>query len=540
MKKRMISLFLMSGLILGSQVFFAKEMEATKESNQQTLVKEEKSSNLTKEVINIHGEGQIKWDTSKGKVSDYEFVPFKDDGIELQANGTYIGQKAGKYTFTPYYIEKNATAKKGKVTSYPLKEVTVEVRDQEQIMLNVTSGYDLTKSDYFIEEEGVVTRQNFQGIEMIGEFTPIKTSTFEVDKNGTIKALNVGKEELELEYILADETEVALKEAFIKESTDEVTLDDITVVDQNKKSLLSLEVTPKNEIGQEVILEVRKEYTIDQPNLKVGELATVMIKPVNGIELTGEYQALDNPIISLNNRGTLVARKEGKTQFIPEMMLSEESKMGLKEAYLKESQREDLALDDIKVIEKNQEAPIEIQVNSKEEPKIDKLTIDVTPSFYLDKQSFNVGETGGRLTVNPIHGISVKGEFKEIKNPVIDFKKDGTFMGLQAGSVELAPSFKISDESLDEIANLFLSKSENAHLTREDVEFAQKDVQPIFPIQFTAPSGNNNSGGKSGKNYVPVEEKRVLPQTGETGSFGLSILGICSLLGGSLLFRKNN
>ena len=69
MKKRMISLFLMSGLILGSQVFFAKEMEATKESNQQTLVKEEKSSNLTKEVINIHGEGQIKWDTSKGKVS---------------------------------------------------------------------------------------------------------------------------------------------------------------------------------------------------------------------------------------------------------------------------------------------------------------------------------------------------------------------------------------------------------------------------------------------------------------------------------------
>lgn len=543
MKKIIYSLILSSSLVSFSAATAFAEVNEVEQSETAEQVEKDQTSLVTKEVINVGGEGQLKLETLKIKETELEFIPLKTEGIELKADGTYVGLKPGKFIFTPKYVVKEEANQKNRSSNNTFPEVTVEVRDQKQVFYEVKGEYKLDKNSYLVGETGKITREPFEGVQMTGDFKPIKTSSFELTKEGDFKSQKAGEEILQFEYILSPETEKKLKENYIKNAKEELTVDDITITDNGKISSLSIEVKEKETPPEKVTLEIVKAYTVDKSTLKVGEAGQVKVKPLKGIELTGDYKVIDNANVSLDKNGRLVAKKEGKTNIRPELMLSENSKKAVKEQYIKESGRDNLKLEDITIVEKNQEEPLTIQVNKKEEPKAEKLSIDVTPTFSLNKQSFQVGETGGKLTVNPLHGVQVKGKFKEIKNPVIDFKTDGSFIGMQAGSVELAPSFEIAKESLDEIANVFLKKSENAHFTRQDVEFVHKDVQPIFPITFTSPSGNNNnnnSGGKSAKNYVPVEEKRTLPQTGENRSWFISMLGAISLLGSGLIFKRRS
>lgn len=541
MKKIVFGLILGSALVSFNGALALAEESQTQESAAIEQVEKNQTNLVTKEMINIGGEGKLKVEEKELKGKELEFVPFKNEGIELKADGTYVGLKSGKFTFTPYYVIKEEANTKNASSKMAFPEVAVEVKDKRQVFYEVKSDYELDKASYLVGETGHITRKPVNKIEMKGEFKPVKTPYFELAKDSSFKNLKAGKEKLDFEFILSEETEKNLKEDYIKNAKEELTLDDITIVDGNKTSSLTIEVKEKEVPGEKVTLEVVKAYTINTSTIKVGESAQISIKPLNGVNLSGEYKTIDNANVSMDKDGRVVAKKEGKIDIQPELMLSEDSKKVVKEQYIKDSGRDDLKLEDITIVEKNQNDPIAIQVNKKEEPKAEKLSIDVTPSFSLNKQSFQVGETGGKLTVNPLHGIQVKGKFKEVTNPVINFKSDGSFIGMQAGSVELAPTFEIAPESLEEIATVFLKKSENAHLTRKDVEFTHKDVQPVFPIKFTSPSGNNNnnnSGGKSAKNYVPVEEKRILPQTGENRSWAISLIGGLSILGSSLLFRS--
>ncbi|MBO0438568.1 LPXTG cell wall anchor domain-containing protein [Vagococcus fluvialis] len=68
-----------------------------------------------------------------------------------------------------------------------------------------------------------------------------------------------------------------------------------------------------------------------------------------------------------------------------------------------------------------------------------------------------------------------------------------------------------------------------------------KDVQPVIPIKFTSTINNNqNNNNNSGKTYVPAEQKRTLPQTGEKSALLASAFGLFLVIGSSLIFKSRN
>lgn len=556
MKKKILGIVLLSVVMLGQSNVLAVEESKPKEDVEQVAEKQNanfKNYTIDQTKINIDGSGVI----TLGKVNETQlegkFVPIKNEFVELKEDGTFIGLKAGKTKLTPVVIlsekslrELNQTdvAKtlldNQKTSQITLEPLELEIQDRKQEMVTITSGYTLSSKTVKEKESITILREAYKGIALKGSYKPVNNQYASLSDTGVIKGLKKGKTTLDVEYTINEQTVNEIKKTHLKElNKPELTVDDITVVDQNKQSSVAVEVLANEPKEETIELPIKKEYVLDKSTIKLNETAKVSIKDIYGVKVAGDFKEANSDWGTLNKAGILTPKKAGSLKLVPDFVISEASKKAIKESYIKESGKDNLKVENINLVETNQTEGLNLTIQA--DDKVKKVTIDITPSIKANKQELKVGETGGKLTVDSLYGVSLKGKFKAVKNPVIDFKENGTFIGLQAGTVELAPNYEISQESLDEIANVFLKQDQYSHLTRSDVEFIHKDVQPVIPIKFTSTTNNNqNNNNNSGKTYVPAEQKRTLPQTGEKSALLASAFGLFLVIGSSLIFKSRN
>jgi LPXTG-motif cell wall-anchored protein len=427
-----------------------------------------------------------------------------------------------------------------KTSQITLEPLELEIQDRKQEIVTITSGYTLSSKTVKEKESITISREAYKGTALKGSYKPVNNQYASLSDTGVIKGLKKGKTTLDVEYTINEQTVNEIKKAHLKElNKPELTVDDITVVDQNKQSSVPVEVLANEPKEETIELPIKKEYVLDKSTIKLNETAKVSIKDIYGVKVAGDFKEANSDWGTLNKAGILTPKKAGSLKLVPDFVISEASKKAIKESYIKESGKDNLKVENINLVETNQTEGLNLIIQA--DDKVKKVTIDITPSIKANKQELKVGETGGKLTVDSLYGVTLKGKFKAVKNPVIDFKEDGTFIGLQAGTVELAPNYEISQESLDEIANVFLKQDQYSHLTRSDVEFIHKDVQPVIPIKFTSTTNNNqNNNNNSRKTYVPAEQKRTLPQTGEKSALLASAFGLFLVIGSSLIFKSRN
>ena len=556
MKKKILGIVLLSVVMLGQSNVLAVEESKPKEDVEQVAEKQNanfKNYTIDQTKINIDGSGVI----TLGKVNETQlegkFVPIKNEFVELKEDGTFIGLKAGKTKLTPVVILSEKSLKElnqtdiaktlldnQKTSQITLEPLELEIQDRKQEMVTITSGYTLSSKTVKEKESITISREAYKGTALKGSYKPVNNQYASLSDTGVIKGLKKGKTTLDVEYTINEQTVNEIKKAHLKElNKPELTVDDITVVDQNKQSSVPVEVLANEPKEETIELPIKKEYVLDKSTIKLNETAKVSIKDIYGVKVAGDFKEANSDWGTLNKAGILTPKKAGSLKLVPDFVISEASKKAIKESYIKESGKDNLKVENINLVETNQTEGLNLTIQA--DDKVKKVTIDITPSIKANKQELKVGETGGKLTVDSLYGVSLKGKFKAVKNPVIDFKEDGTFIGLQAGTVELAPNYEISQESLDEIANVFLKQEQYSHLTRSDVEFIHKDVQPVIPIKFTSTTNNNqNNNNNSGKTYVPAEQKRTLPQTGEKSALLASAFGLFLVIGSSLIFKSRN
>lgn len=556
MKKKILGIVLLSVVMLGQSNVLAVEESKPKEDVEQVAEKQNanfKNYTIDQTKINIDGSGVI----TLGKVNETQlegkFVPIKNEFVELKEDGTFIGLKAGKTKLTPVVILSEKSLKElnqtdvaktlldnQKTSQITLEPLELEIQDRKQEIVTITSGYTLSSKTVKEKESITISREAYKGTALKGSYKPVNNQYASLSDTGVIKGLKKGKTTLDVEYTINEQTVNEIKKAHLKElNKPELTVDDITVVDQNKQSSVAVEVLGNEPKEETIELPIKKEYVLDKSTIKLNETAKVSIKDIYGVKVAGDFKEANSDWGTLNKAGILTPKKAGSLKLVPDFVISEASKKAIKESYIKESGKDNLKVENINLVETNQTEGLNLTIQA--DDKVKKVTIDITPSIKANKQELKVGETGGKLTVDSLYGVTLKGKFKAVKNPVIDFKEDGTFIGLQAGTVELAPNYEISQESLDEIANVFLKQEQYSHLTRSDVEFIHKDVQPVIPIKFTSTTNNNqNNNNNSGKTYVPAEQKRTLPQTGEKSALLASAFGLFLVIGSSLIFKSRN
>lgn len=556
MKKKILGIVLLSVVMLGQSNVLAVEESKPKEDVEQVAEKQNanfKNYTIDQTKINIDGSGVI----TLGKVNETQlegkFVPIKNEFVELKEDGTFIGLKAGKTKLTPVVILSEKSLKElnqadiaktlldnQKTSQITLEPLELEIQDRKQEIVTITSGYTLSSKTVKEKESITISREAYKGTALKGSYKPVNNQYASLSDTGVIKGLKKGKTTLDVEYTINEQTVNEIKKAHLKElNKPELTVDDITVVDQNKQSSVAVEVLANEPKEETIELPIKKEYVLDKSTIKLNETAKVSIKDIYGVKVAGDFKEANSDWGTLNKAGILTPKKAGSLKLVPDFVISEASKKAIKESYIKESGKDNLKVENINLVETNQTEGLNLTIQA--DDKVKKVTIDITPSIKANKQELKVGETGGKLTVDSLYGVTLKGKFKAVKNPVIDFKEDGTFIGLQAGTVELAPNYEISQESLDEIANVFLKQEQYSHLARSDVEFIHKDVQPVIPIKFTSTTNNNqNNNNNSGKTYVPAEQKRTLPQTGEKSALLASAFGLFLVIGSSLIFKSRN
>lgn len=595
MKKVVLGITLFSTLLLANpgQGFADKVSDKADQTQTEIIKKSNVDSIFTvdNKKININGTGKISLKPVYGVKLEGKFESLKNENLELKSDGTYTGLKTGKTTISPVFnltdesfkdLEKVYQEKTGNQLDkeQPLKmsPVEIEVTNKKQVELKLSDEFQIDQKVLAVGDVAKVKRASINGVEVKGTFKTQKSDIANLKEDGTLTALKEGADTLKIDFELSQESEQAIKKAYIKESSDkELKESDITLLETDKNSELKFEVkqaapieettettseTVKEESGtskeeteeteetsevtptKQVDYSIKKEYVTDKSSYKVGETGKVSVKAIDGVELKGEFKSLTNDFVKLSSTGELTILKAGTTQITPEFILSDTSKKELKQNYIKSSGNSELKEADVNLVETNDSSAISLTIAKKDEVKKEKIKVDVTPDYKISGTKFTLGSIGGKVTVNPIQGVQPKGKFKTEKHTMFELKEDGSFIGHQAGTVEFYPSFEISKESLNEIGAAVLKQKGNEGRTIEDIEFIRKDIQKSFKVEFAAKTDNKGKGklGPAGKKYVPATKKyepvKTLPQTGESKGVLLILLGSLTTVGSAIFLRS--
>lgn len=235
-------------------------------------------------------------------------------------------------------------------------------------------------------------------------------------------------------------------------------------------------------VEKEVRVDATTYYSIDQQKLAVGKSAKLSVKPILGVEVTGEFKEYKDQHVQIKKDGTVVALKEGTTDFAPNFILSNETKQKIKEAYIKQPGNEKVKIETIALSHRDIAQIFKMEIGNPTETE--KHQIDITPSFSVDKEKLEVGESG-KVSIAPIEGVALKGKYKPSKNDFIELKEDGTYTALKPNKqAVLTPFFEISEESLRSIKEAYKKKPGNEGIPDEDITFYQREMLQIFHIEI--------------------------------------------------------
>lgn len=127
---------------------------------------------------------------------------------------------------------------------------------------------------------------------------------------------------------------------------------------------------------------------------------------------------------------------------------------------------------------------VEIVEESKEgnTSPVKKVSIDATPNYSMNTQKIKVGEKA-QLSVEPIMGVKLEGEFVSSKNEFLEVSSEGVVKGLKAGKTSIYPNFKISEKTYADLKSAYIKQPGNENILPENIQFKVRDIAKFFAIE---------------------------------------------------------
>ncbi|MDT2661352.1 LPXTG cell wall anchor domain-containing protein [Enterococcus hulanensis] len=244
-----------------------------------------------------------------------------------------------------------------------------------------------------------------------------------------------------------------------------------------------------------------------------GNTGKLSVEKFEGIEIKGTFKEIkNNSYIELKKDGTWMAKKAGITKLAPIFEPSAETIKEIEKKY----PETDISWRAIA-------QTINVTVNKRKELEI-PINLTTTAITAIE------GGTG-KLGLGKYEGIEIKGMFKEIKNnPIIELKKDGTWMAKKAGTTELTPSFDISKETINAIEKKY-PETDIAWLDIvQSVKVTINERKAISVIPQFSPYSIAAIEGESGKltveKYEGIELKGTFKEIKDNPNIELSKDGV--------------
>lgn len=198
--------------------------------------------------------------------------------------------------------------------STEIKSEVIDDIDVERTSKMIVIRLSQSEINAYVGDTGQLSVGDFEGIKLKGTFEEVKDETsFELNSDGTWKALGEGEVTLPIIFTISPET---MAEIQAKYPNEEILVAETAPV---------LPITIKD--NQPPMLEdLVFDIEVEQLNIQaaVGDTGKLTVKDFEGVELKGSFMEIkDNPFIELHSDGTWKALKSGDTFLIPIFYVSE-------------------------------------------------------------------------------------------------------------------------------------------------------------------------------------------------------------------------
>jgi LPXTG-motif cell wall-anchored protein len=359
--------------------------------------------------------------------------------------------------------------------------------------LDITPTFKLEKIKTTVGGKGLIEVEPLEGLkDLKGTFkvTVADTNILTVDKQGNWQGLKAGTTTAVLDFEWSEESLAKIQKKFPDTQL-------------NQKSIaqeIPVEVTQ----ADEKFVDITPEYNLKEIKAKIGETGQFSVKPMGGVsDLKGIFtarissgQAKD--VLSVDADGKWTALKAGKTEFVLDYKLSDESYKEIQD----KNPGSTLTSMSIATLIKVEVTPVG--------------SLNITPVIDATSVEGKVGDTG-QLNVKPIEGVEgSKGAFAfTVKDPsIIEIDANGNWKALKAGTTEFTYTYTWSDETMKLLSEKY-----------PGYEFYTQDNAQVLKVTIT---DNTTGSTVSGGTAKPVGKQ--LPATNETNSNGVLLAGFIVVL----------
>ena len=136
-----------------------------------------------------------------------------------------------------------------------------------------------------------------------------------------------------------------------------------------------------------------------------------------------------------------------------------------------------------------------------------KKAFNLPINFSVDSITTGKGQSG-RIRVQKIEDIEIKGTFQEIKNnPYIDLSGDGSWIAKKAGKTTITPIFDVSKETLNKLKEKYPDNEINWEDTLQVIPISISEMEEItLPIDFSIDSITTTEGQSGMLNVKKFED----------------------------------
>lgn len=317
-----------------------------------------------------------------------------------------------------------------------------------------------------------------------------------IDEAGKWEALEAGETELEVTFTFSDKELKQIKELYPNQEltiAEEAQILKVTIASAEDITTTDLET-----------IDITPTFDVSKITTEVNGTGQITVAPIGGVsEIKGTFKAHghDESIIKVEESGKWTALSAGKTTFVLDFELSEETRKEIQEKH-----------PDKELIKTAIAQIVEVEVTAEKQIR----SIDLNTGFDTQSITALVGDTG-KLNANPIEGIENKGGSfypDADTSDIITVDEQGNWIAQKAGTTTLFVAHIPSDQTIAAVAASFPEGTEVAFpsiLAYEKIEVTITDPVVVKPT------------GDSGQK--PVGE---LPKTGEEDGAMLLSLGILS------------
>lgn len=146
--------------------------------------------------------------------------------------------------------------------------------------------------------------------------------------------------------------------------------------------------------------------------------------------------------------------------------------------------------------------------------KKDKVKLDVKSTFSINTDKIEVGKSA-QLSVAPVLGVKLEGEYTSSKNKVVEVTKTGEVKGLKAGKTTIGPVYLLSDKTKEDIKKAYIKQPGHEEIAIEDVELVVSMKQQVIPIEVVTSTETKEHKVNITPHFSVDKETLEVGQTGK-------------------------